>query len=162
MGYGYHLSGDGCQFEYLAVVLDLFGRKVVGWSIGTSLATDLVSDALHQAIENRRPDGKQLLHHSDRGCEYISDAYQATLKALGIECSMSRTGNCYDNAVMERFGSSPNLVGNDETLLYQGHAGFPMRMREAPPPSPSHQPFAPPLRAGARAERDEGRPLCRA
>ena len=88
---------------YLAVVLDLFGRKVVGWSIGTSLATDLVSDALRQAIENRRPDGKQLLHHSDRGCQYTSDAYQATLKALGIECSMSRTGNCYDNAVMERF-----------------------------------------------------------
>lgn len=88
---------------YLAVVLDLFGRKVVGWSIGTSLATDLVSDALRQAIENRRPDGSQLLHHSDRGCQYTSDAYQATLKALGIECSMSRTGNCYDNAVMERF-----------------------------------------------------------
>ncbi len=88
---------------YLAVVLDLFGRKVVGWSIGTSLATNLVSDALRQAIESRRPDGSQLLHHSDRGCQYTSDAYQATLKALGIECSMSRTGNCYDNAVMERF-----------------------------------------------------------
>jgi putative transposase len=88
---------------YLAVVLDLFGRKVVGWSIGTSLATELVSDALRRAIENRRPDGKQLLHHSDRGCQYTSDAYQQTLRTLGIECSMSRTGNCYDNAVMERF-----------------------------------------------------------
>ena len=88
---------------YLAVVLDLFGRKVVGWSIGTSLATELVSDALRQAIENRRPEGKQLLHHSDRGCQYTSDAYQQTLRTLGIECSMSRTGNCYDNAVMERF-----------------------------------------------------------
>jgi putative transposase len=63
---------------YLAVVLDLFGRKVVGWSIGTSLATELVSNALRQAIENRRPDGKQLLHHSDRGCQYTSDAYQQT------------------------------------------------------------------------------------
>jgi putative transposase len=88
---------------YLAVVLDLFGRKVVGWSIGDSLATELVSNALRRAIENRCPDGSQLLHHSDRGCQYTSDAYQATLKALGIECSMSRKGNCYDNAVMERF-----------------------------------------------------------
>jgi len=88
---------------YLAVVLDLFGRKVVGWSIGTSLATELVSNALRDAIENRRPESKQLLHHSDRGCQYTSDAYQQTLRTLGIECSMSRTGNCYDNAVMERF-----------------------------------------------------------
>jgi putative transposase len=88
---------------YLAVVLDLFGRKVVGWSIGNSLATELVSDALRQAIENRRPKGEKLLHHSDRGCQYTSDAYQQTLRTLGIECSMSRTGNCYDNAVMERF-----------------------------------------------------------
>ena len=88
---------------YLAVVLDLFGRKVVGWSIGTSLATELVSEALRRAIENRRPEGKKLLHHSDRGCQYTSDAYQQTLRTLGIECSMSRKGNCYDNAVMERF-----------------------------------------------------------
>ena len=88
---------------YLAVVLDLFGRKVVGWSIGSSLATELVSDALRQAIENRRPEGEKLLHHSDRGCQYTSDNYQQTLRTLGIECSMSRTGNCYDNAVMERF-----------------------------------------------------------
>ena len=88
---------------YLAVVLDLFSRKVVGWSIGTSLATDLVSDALRSAIESRRPDGKQLLHHSDRGCQFTSDAYQRTLRALGIRCSMSRVGNCYDNAVAERF-----------------------------------------------------------
>ncbi len=88
---------------YLAVVLDLFGRKVVGWSIGNSLATGLVSDALRQAIESRRPEGKALLHHSDRGCQYTSDTYQYTLRTLGITCSMSRTGNCYDNAAMERF-----------------------------------------------------------
>jgi len=75
---------------YLAVVLDLFSRKVVGWSVGTSLATELVSDALRRAIENRRPDGKKLLHHSDRGCQYTSNAYQKTLETLGIECSMSR------------------------------------------------------------------------
>jgi putative transposase len=88
---------------YLAAVVDLFSRKVVGWSIGESLAAELVSDALRSAIERRRPDGKRLLHHSDRGCQYTSDAYQQTLKRLGIECSMSRRGCCYDNAVMERF-----------------------------------------------------------
>jgi len=94
------IQGD---WVYLAVVLDLFSRKVVGWSIGDSLATPLVSDALRQAIESRRPETKHLLHHSDRGCQYTSSAYQTTLKTLGITCSMSRTGCCYDNAVMERF-----------------------------------------------------------
>ena len=93
----------GRSWAYLAVVMDLFSRKVVGWSIGDSLATGLVSDALRRAIENRRPDGKALLHHSDRGCQYTSDTYQQTLRTLGITCSMSRTGNCYDNAAMERF-----------------------------------------------------------
>jgi putative transposase len=88
---------------YLAVVLDLFSRKVVGWSIADSLATTLVSSALKNAIESRRPETRQLLHHSDRGCQYTSDGYRKTLQTLGITCSMSRTGCCYDNAVMERF-----------------------------------------------------------
>lgn len=88
---------------YLAAVIDLFSRKVVGWALSDSLATDLVSEALRVAIERRRPIGKQLLHHSDRGCQYTSEAYQRTLKTLGITCSMSRTGNCWDNAVVERF-----------------------------------------------------------
>lgn len=88
---------------YLAVVLDLFSRKAVGWAIGASLETNLVSTALRRAIEARRPEAGQLLHHSDRGCQYTSEAYQRILKTLGIECSMSRTGCCYDNAVMERF-----------------------------------------------------------
>lgn len=88
---------------YLAVVLDLFSRKVVGWAMRDSLATPLVSEALRQAIESRRPRGGELLHHSDRGSQYTSDEYQRILKTLGIECSMSRTGNCYDNAVAERF-----------------------------------------------------------
>jgi putative transposase len=64
---------------------------------------DLVSAALRKAIELRRPTDKELLHHSDRGCQYTSDTYQQTLRTLGIECSMSRTGECYDNAVAERF-----------------------------------------------------------
>lgn len=90
-------------WAYVAVVLDLFSRKVVGWAVRDTLATELVQEALRLAIEARRPDGARLLHHSDRGCQYTSDAYQQTLKRLGIECSMSRTGCCYDNAVMERF-----------------------------------------------------------
>jgi len=88
---------------YLAVVMDLFSRKIVGWSLGDSLATELVSEALRIAIESRRPDGQSLLHHSDRGCQYTSDDYQRTLATLGVTCSMSRTGCCYDNAAMERF-----------------------------------------------------------
>ena len=90
-------------WAYVAVVLDLFSRKVVGWAVRDTLATELVQEALRSAIEARRPHGEQLLHHSDRGCQYTSDAYQRTLQSLGIECSMSRTGCCYDNAVMERF-----------------------------------------------------------
>ena len=88
---------------YLAIVLDLFRRKVVGWAISNSLATELIHEALRQAVEARRPTGKDLLHHSDRGCQYTSHDYQHTLQTLGIQCSMSRTGCCYDNAVMERF-----------------------------------------------------------
>jgi len=88
---------------YLAVVLDLYSRKVVGWAMSTSLATELVAEALRRAMESRRPRGRQLLHHSDRGCQYTSDAYQQLLRTLEISCSMSRTGCCYDNAAMERF-----------------------------------------------------------
>jgi putative transposase len=90
-------------FVYLAVVLDLFSRKVVGWTLSDSLATPLVSKALRRAIENRSPTTANLLLHSDRGCQYTSTEYQNQLHAMGITCSMSRTGCCYDNAVMERF-----------------------------------------------------------
>jgi putative transposase len=88
---------------YLAVVLDLFSRKVVGWSVADSLATDLVASALRQAIESRRPVGARLLHHSDQGCQYTSEAYRGLLHSMAIECSMSRPGSCHDNAVAERF-----------------------------------------------------------
>jgi len=90
-------------FVYLAVVLDLFSRKVVGWELSESLATPLVSSALRNAIEKRKPETSELLLHSDRGCQYTSDEYQSQLKTMNITCSMSRTGCCYDNAVMERF-----------------------------------------------------------
>lgn len=90
---------------YLAVVLDLFSRKIVGWAIDTSLATDLVAEALRQAVESPRPGfrGPGLIHHSDRGSQYTSDRYQSILRGLGVTVSMSRKGCCYDNAVCERF-----------------------------------------------------------
>ena len=110
-------------WAYLAVVLDLFSRKVVGWAIGDSLATPLVSAALRQAIETRRPGGAELLHHSDRGCQYTSDEYRRTLRSLGIECSMSRAGCCYDNAVAERFfWSLKHEWTNHEQFACQEHA----------------------------------------
>ena len=89
-------------FCYLAVVLDLFSRKVIGWSISNTLATSLVSDALHDAARHRLP-CVGAIHHSDRGCQYTSDAYQQALGMLQMQASMSRVGCCYDNAVCERF-----------------------------------------------------------
>jgi putative transposase len=90
---------------YLAVVLDLFSRKVVGWSMQQHLKSELVSEALQMAIDCRRP-GQGLLHHSDRGVQYACGDYQLLLKEHGIDCSMSRSGNCYDNAVAESFFGS--------------------------------------------------------
>lgn len=89
-------------FLYLAVVIDLFSRKVIGMSMGISLHTRLVLDALHQALQRRQP-GTTLQYHSDRGCQYTSDAFQSTLKRHGILPSMSGKGCCFDNAVAESF-----------------------------------------------------------
>lgn len=86
----------------LAVILDLFSRKVVGWSMGERLTSELAQRALLHAIEHRLPE-QGLLIHSDRGKEYYANDYQAMLKENGLVCSMSRLGNCYDNAVMESF-----------------------------------------------------------
>ena len=72
-------------------------------SLGASLAADLVFSALRRAIQSRHPNGRHLLDHSDRGCQYTSDAYQHILGTLGITCSVSRTGCCHDNAVAEAF-----------------------------------------------------------
>ncbi len=93
---------------YLAVVLDLFSRRVVGWATADHLRSGLTCDALRMALEHRRPGGK-LLHHSDRGVQYASQAYQGVLSEHGIEPSMSRAGNCWDNAVAESFFSSFKL-----------------------------------------------------
>jgi len=89
-------------FLYLAVLLDLFSRRVVGWAVSANIDTDLVSDALNRALLSRSS-VTGLIHHTDRGSQYASDDYQRLLKKAGIVCSMSRRGNCYDNAVAESF-----------------------------------------------------------
>ena len=87
---------------YLAVVLDLFSRMVVGWSMAAIQDATLVLQALHMAIARRRPRAG-LLHHTDRGSTYTSESYQALLRQVGMVASMSRTADCYDNAAMESF-----------------------------------------------------------
>jgi putative transposase len=90
---------------YLAAILDLFSRFVVGWAVSAVNDRHLALKALGMALKRRCPDAG-LLHHSDQGCTYASEDCQRMLDAYGITCSMSRRGNCYDNAVMEAFFSS--------------------------------------------------------
>ena len=93
---------------YLAVVLDLYSRRIVGWSMGRWISRQLAIDALNMAIGQRCPEG-ELLHHSDRGSQYTSDDFRDELDKHNIQCSMSARGNCYDNAVVElsRSGRRP-------------------------------------------------------
>ena len=110
-GPGELLAGDitylkvGYKFIYLAVVLDLFNREVVGWSMGNSLETSLVLRALNSAMKVVGPD-VEVIFHSDRGSQYASKAYRNLLKNKNIKPSMSRRGNCYDNAYVESWFSS--------------------------------------------------------
>ena len=90
---------------YLAVVLDLFSRRVVGWATADHLRAELACDALRMALAHRKPRG-ELLHHSDRGAQYASEAYRHLLAGHAIAPSMSRSGNCWDNAVTESFFST--------------------------------------------------------
>lgn len=90
---------------YVAAILDLFSRKVVGWAMRDHLRTELPLAALTMAIQRQRP-GPGLLLHSDRGCQYASAAYRKALKSHGFVQSMSRKGNCWDNAPMESFFGS--------------------------------------------------------
>lgn len=89
-------------FLYLAVVIDLFSRRVIGWAIADHMRTELVHDALMMAISQRAP-APGLIHHSDQGSQYASHEYQRTLKEYGMICSMSHKGDCWDNAVVESF-----------------------------------------------------------
>jgi len=98
------LIGTGGKI-YLAAILDLFSRFIVGWAVSAVNDRHLTIKALEMALKRRCPDAG-LLHHSDQGCTYASEDYQAVLETHGITCSMSRRGNCYDNAVMESFFST--------------------------------------------------------
>jgi transposase InsO family protein len=104
---------------YLVVVIDLFSRKVVGWATSKRLAHRFVVEAVRNAIDNRRPP-KGLILHSDRGIQYASKKYQALLAANGIRCSMSRKGNCWDNAPAESFFRTlkRELIGK---ILFASH-----------------------------------------
>ena len=90
---------------YLAAILDLYSRFIVGWAVSAVNDRHLTIKALQMALKRRCP-GAGLLHHSDQGCTYASEGYQEVLDAHRLTCSMSRRGNCYDNAVMEAFFSS--------------------------------------------------------
>jgi putative transposase len=106
-------TGEG--WVYLAAVEDLFSRRVVGWSLSESMTSRLVVDALEMAVGRRRP-GEGLLAHSDRGSQYASEHYQRVLAGEGVVCSMSRKGDCWDNAPMESFFASlkKELVHREE------------------------------------------------
>lgn len=99
----YVWTGEGWLF--VAVVLDLYSRRVVGWSMQPTMTAQLVMDALMMAVFRRgRP--KAVMHHSDQGSQYTSENFQRLLESHGITCSMSRRGNCWDNAAMESFFST--------------------------------------------------------
>jgi transposase InsO family protein len=107
---------------YLAVLVDLYSRRVVGWAMSARPDSQLVLDALTMALTHRRP-AAGLIHHSDQGIQYTSGVYQARLRANGVVPSMSRKGNCYDNAVVESFFSSLKNEGTDhETFPDRDHA----------------------------------------
>jgi putative transposase len=100
---------------YLAVILDLFSRRVVGWAVSERLERAVTLDALQMALSDRQPP-QGLLHHSDRGSQYASHEYQQRLAAHGVRSSMSRKGNCWDNAVAESFFATLKLE-----LVYRSH-----------------------------------------
>jgi len=89
---------------YLAAVMDLYSRRIIGWSMSRRIDRHLALNALNMALGQRRPTA-DLIHHSDRGAQYLSDDYQALLKKHGIRCSLSGAGSCYDNAAAESFFS---------------------------------------------------------
>ena len=109
---------------YLAVILDLFSRFVVGWAVSAVNDRHVTIKALEMAIKRRCPEAG-LLHHSDRGCTYASEDYRAVLDAKGITCSMSRRGDCYDNAVMESFFST---VKNELGEHFESHGDAKMEL----------------------------------
>ena len=100
---------------YLAVVLDLYSRKIVGWAMSNHLKASLVKEALSMAYWRRKPE-KSLIHHSDRGSQYADSEYQKLLEHYGMTCSMSRKGDCWDNAVVESFFHSLKTEWISDTI----------------------------------------------
>lgn len=110
------------HWVYLAAVMDLYSRRILGWSVGYSLHSTLVKEALQHALARRQPP-PGLIHHSDRGCQYASGLFQALLQSAHILPSMSGRGNCYDNAAMESFWSTLKTeLLHDLTLADLPHA----------------------------------------
>jgi len=105
-------------FMYLAVVLDVWSRRVVGWAMENHLRTELVLDALEMAVEQRRPDG--VVHHSDHGCQYTSVAFSERCEAVGIIRSMGTVGDAYDNAMCESFFATMECELLDQVQLHNG------------------------------------------
>ena len=99
---------------YVAVVLDLYSRRVVGWSMSAQMTAQFVSDAMLMAIWRRGPH-RALLHHSDQGSQYTSEQFQRLLQEHGVTCSMSRSGDCWDNAAMESFFSTLKIERTNRT-----------------------------------------------
>jgi putative transposase len=106
---------------YLVVVIDLFLKRVVGWSMAEHRRVALVLNALEAALGHRVPADSGLLFHSDRGSQYASGDYRAALQKAGIGCSMSRKGNCWDNAVAESFFGTlkTELISSKEFITFE-------------------------------------------
>ena len=102
---------------YVAVVLDLYSRRIVGWSMQAQMSAQLVTDALMMAIW-RRGQPEAVMHHSDRGSQYTSDQFQRLLVELGVICSMSRSGNCWDNSAMESFFKTLKTERTDRKVYH--------------------------------------------
>ena len=109
-----------CGFLYLAIVLDVFSRRIVGWAMARRPRAELVVDALNMAVAQRRPD-KGVVHHSDRGSQYTSLAFGKRCRKAGIRLSMGSVGDCYDNAMAESFFASLECELLDRTK-FQNHA----------------------------------------
>ena len=140
------------EFVYLAVVLDAFSRRIVGWALDRNLEDDLAIAALKMALKRRNPT-EGLTHHSDRGVQYASNDYTGLLKDHGIRISMSRSGNPYDNAACESFMKTlkyeevvccERLAGRGQAVLYR-------RWRMALRSQPAGAGFKPPQAAGVKS-----------
>ena len=98
--------------RYLAAWIDLYSRRIIGWKIGSNMEAELVTKALNRALISRRINPSKLVIHTDQGSQYTGDKYQKLLIENKINCSMSRKGNCWDNAAMESFFSTYKLENN--------------------------------------------------